>query len=85
LLYNLSLRVPQKEVRWSKVCGSWWPKTVPDNAITEDVLLEGCYYCCMGSRRIFLKPGIPFIHFQQGNKMSIKFGKLSAVIASSNN
>jgi len=55
-----SLRVQQKEVRWSKVCGSWWLMSTPDHAITTDVLLENCCYCCMGSHPIL------FHHHQNG-------------------
>jgi len=32
----------QKEVRWCKVCGWWWPKGMPDNVITGEVLQVSC-------------------------------------------
>jgi len=32
----------QKEVGWCKVCGWWWPKGMPDNVITGEVLQVSC-------------------------------------------
>lgn len=61
----------QKEIRWRKVWWSWWPKAVPDNAVTEEVLQESC--CCfhsMAIHPILLKPAFPFIFFQQYNGLS---------------
>ena len=34
----------ERKFRWHKIWESWWPKSTPDNAITEEVLQKS--YCC---------------------------------------
>ena len=34
----------QKEIRWHEVWELWWPNTIPNNAITEQILQENL--CC---------------------------------------
>jgi hypothetical protein len=63
----------QKEIRWHKVWELWWPNTVPNNAITKEILQGSlCCFRSMGCHSILLKPAISYILFQHIYELSRK-------------
>lgn len=60
----------EKGVGWYKVWGLWLPKSMPDNAVTEDALQESfCCFHCVGIFPILQKPAILLIFLQQSSEL----------------
>jgi len=60
----------EKEVEWYKVWGLWLPKSMPDNALTEDTLQESfCCFHCVDIYPILQKPAILLILLLQNNEL----------------